>query len=54
MQPLIEGFGNEIKRYDLTLIRRFADLEDSKQYMILLNGIKTLTIKMTLRILFHQ
>ncbi|HZE79191.1 MAG TPA: type II glyceraldehyde-3-phosphate dehydrogenase [Nitrososphaeraceae archaeon] len=31
MQPLIEGFGNEIKRYDLTLIRRSADLEDSKQ-----------------------
>jgi len=31
MQPLIEKFGNEIKRYDLTLIRRSADLEDSKQ-----------------------
>ena len=31
IQPLIEKFGSEIKRYDLTLIRRSADLEDSKE-----------------------
>ena len=31
MQPLIEKFGDEILRYDVTLIRRWADLEDSKE-----------------------
>lgn len=31
MQPLIERFGNQIKRFDVTLIRRWADLEDSKE-----------------------
>ncbi len=31
MQPLIENFGNEIKRYDVILIRRWADLEDTKE-----------------------
>jgi glyceraldehyde-3-phosphate dehydrogenase (NAD(P)) len=30
MQPLIEKFGDQIKRYDITLIRRWADLEDLK------------------------
>jgi glyceraldehyde-3-phosphate dehydrogenase (NAD(P)) len=30
MQPLIENFGDRIRRYDVTLIRRWADLEDSK------------------------
>jgi len=30
MQPLIEKFGNRIKRYDVELIRRWADLEDTK------------------------
>jgi glyceraldehyde-3-phosphate dehydrogenase (NAD(P)) len=30
MQPLIEKFGNRIKRYDVQLIRRWADLEDTK------------------------
>ena len=30
MQPLIENFGDRIIRYDVTLIRRWADLEDSK------------------------
>ena len=30
MQPLIESFGDRIIRYDVTLIRRWADLEDSK------------------------
>jgi glyceraldehyde-3-phosphate dehydrogenase (NAD(P)) len=30
MQPLIENFGESIRRYDVTLIRRWADLEDSK------------------------
>jgi len=30
MQPLIENFGDSIRRYDVTLIRRWADLEDSK------------------------
>ena len=30
MQPLIESFGDRIRRYDVTLIRRWADLEDSK------------------------
>jgi glyceraldehyde-3-phosphate dehydrogenase (NAD(P)) len=30
MQPLIENFGDRITRYDVTLIRRWADLEDSK------------------------
>ena len=30
MQPLIEKFGNAIKRYDVELIRRWADLEDTK------------------------
>jgi glyceraldehyde-3-phosphate dehydrogenase (NAD(P)) len=31
IQPLIEKFGDEITRYDVTLIRRWADLEDIKQ-----------------------
>jgi len=30
MQPLIEKFGHRIKRYDVSLIRRWADLEDTK------------------------
>lgn len=31
MQPLIEKYGREIKRFDATLIRRWADLEDAKE-----------------------
>ena len=31
IQPMIEKFGDEITRYDVTLIRRWADLEDIKQ-----------------------
>jgi glyceraldehyde-3-phosphate dehydrogenase (NAD(P)) len=31
MQPLIENYGKQIKRFDVTLIRRWADLEDSKE-----------------------
>lgn len=31
MQPLAERFGNEIERYDVTIVRRWADLEDSKE-----------------------
>src|SRR5687768_5199852 len=31
MQPLMESFGGEIQRYDVTLVRRWADLEDSKE-----------------------
>src|SRR6478736_10569705 len=31
MQPLIEKFGDKIQRYDVTLIRRSADLEDLKE-----------------------
>ncbi len=31
MQPLIEKFGPRIKRWDVSLIRRWADLEDTKQ-----------------------
>lgn len=30
VQPMIERYGNEIERFDLTLIRRWADLEDKK------------------------
>ncbi|HKU49733.1 MAG TPA: type II glyceraldehyde-3-phosphate dehydrogenase [Nitrososphaera sp.] len=30
MQPLIEKFGERIKRFDVELIRRWADLEDTK------------------------
>jgi glyceraldehyde-3-phosphate dehydrogenase (NAD(P)) len=30
MQPLIEKFGDRIKRFDVQLIRRWADLEDTK------------------------
>ncbi len=30
MQPLIEKFGDRIRRYDVELIRRWADLEDTK------------------------
>lgn len=30
MQPLIENFGESIKRYDVSLMRRWADLEDAK------------------------
>ncbi|MGC1932868.1 MAG: type II glyceraldehyde-3-phosphate dehydrogenase [Candidatus Nitrosopolaris sp.] len=31
MQPLVEEFGDEIERYDVTIVRRWADLEDSKE-----------------------
>lgn len=31
IQPMIETFGEEITRFDVALIRRWADLEDSKQ-----------------------
>jgi glyceraldehyde-3-phosphate dehydrogenase (NAD(P)) len=31
IQPLIENFGEEIIRFDVSLIRRWADLEDSKE-----------------------
>jgi glyceraldehyde-3-phosphate dehydrogenase (NAD(P)) len=31
IQPLIENFGEEIRRFDVSLIRRWADLEDSKE-----------------------
>jgi glyceraldehyde-3-phosphate dehydrogenase (NAD(P)) len=31
MQPLIEKYGKEIRRFDATLIRRWADLEDRKE-----------------------
>lgn len=31
MQPMIEKFGDKIQRYDVTLIRRSADLEDKKE-----------------------
>ena len=31
LQPMIEKYGNEIERYDVTLIRRSADLEDLKE-----------------------
>jgi glyceraldehyde-3-phosphate dehydrogenase (NAD(P)) len=31
MQPLAEKFGDEIERYDVTIVRRWADLEDSKE-----------------------
>ncbi len=31
MQPLIEEYGDAIKRFDATLIRRWADLEDKKE-----------------------
>ena len=31
LQPMIEKYGSEIERYDVTLIRRSADLEDSKE-----------------------
>lgn len=30
MQPLIEKFGDRIRRYDVELVRRWADLEDTK------------------------
>jgi len=30
LQPLKEKYGNKIKRFDATLLRRWADLEDSK------------------------
>jgi glyceraldehyde-3-phosphate dehydrogenase (NAD(P)) len=30
MQPLIERFGDRITRFDVELIRRWADLEDTK------------------------
>jgi glyceraldehyde-3-phosphate dehydrogenase (NAD(P)) len=30
MQPLIEKFGDRIKRFDVELLRRWADLEDTK------------------------
>jgi glyceraldehyde-3-phosphate dehydrogenase (NAD(P)) len=30
MQPLIEKFGDRIRRYDAELVRRWADLEDTK------------------------
>lgn len=31
MQPLIERYGDEIRRFDATLLRRWADLEDRKE-----------------------
>ncbi|HEX6029528.1 MAG TPA: type II glyceraldehyde-3-phosphate dehydrogenase, partial [Nitrososphaeraceae archaeon] len=31
IQPLLEKFGDEIRRFDVSLIRRWADLEDSKE-----------------------
>jgi len=31
IEPLIENFGDSISRFDVTLIRRWADLEDSKE-----------------------
>lgn len=31
MQPMIEKFADKIHRYDVTLIRRWADLEDTKE-----------------------
>ncbi len=31
IQPLAERYGNRIKRFDATLIRRWADLEDKKE-----------------------
>jgi glyceraldehyde-3-phosphate dehydrogenase (NAD(P)) len=31
IQPMIERFGEDMTRFDVTLIRRWADLEDSKQ-----------------------
>jgi glyceraldehyde-3-phosphate dehydrogenase (NAD(P)) len=31
IQPLIENFGEEITRFDVSLVRRWADLEDSKE-----------------------
>ena len=31
IQPLIENFGQDIRRFDVSLIRRWADLEDSKE-----------------------
>jgi glyceraldehyde-3-phosphate dehydrogenase (NAD(P)) len=31
IQPLLEKYGKSIKRYDVTLVRRSADLEDSKE-----------------------
>jgi len=31
MQPFIDKYGKEIKRFDATLIRRWADLEDKKE-----------------------
>ncbi|MGA7007663.1 MAG: type II glyceraldehyde-3-phosphate dehydrogenase, partial [Nitrososphaeraceae archaeon] len=31
LQPMIERYGSEIERYDVTLIRRSADLEDLKE-----------------------
>jgi len=31
MQPLAEKFGDEIERYDVTIVRRWADLEDLKE-----------------------
>lgn len=30
MQPLSERYGDQIKRFDVTIVRRWADLEDSK------------------------
>src|SRR5215216_3925108 len=30
MQPLIQQFGDRIKRFDIELVRRWADLEDTK------------------------
>jgi glyceraldehyde-3-phosphate dehydrogenase (NAD(P)) len=31
MQPLIEKYGDRIKRFDVALVRRWADLEDTKE-----------------------
>ncbi len=31
IQPLLENYGESIKRYDVNLVRRWADLEDAKE-----------------------
>jgi glyceraldehyde-3-phosphate dehydrogenase (NAD(P)) len=31
IQPLLENYGESIKRYDVNLVRRWADLEDTKE-----------------------
>ena len=31
IQPLLENYGESIKRYDVNLVRRLADLEDARE-----------------------